>query len=265
MIKLGSVPFLNVKPLIFPLEERLVGHDFEVSYTPPSGLSRMLFERKVDVGLIPVAELLKRGTYSIVPNISISSYGKVDSVILVARSEIRGIKTVAVDARSQSSAALLRVILEIFNELSPNYINREPDNRFLDGVDGGMLIGNVGLKFRYSPPHGYRVFDLGEIWTSETGLPFVYAIYAVNSGVHLGENLRALDTAKSIGLKNVERIAKAESEKLGFGEEICLRYLTERIKYDLREEEIKGISAYSRFLAELGGIEKIPNLRFYSE
>ncbi len=265
LIKLGSVPFLNVKPLIFPLEERLVNHDFEVSYTPPSGLSRMLFERKVDVGLIPVAELLKRGTYTIVPNISISSCGKVDSVILVSRSEIKRVKTVAVDARSQSSAALLRVILEVFNELSPNYINREPDNRFLDGVDGGMLIGNLGLKFRYSPPLGYRVFDLGEIWTSETGLPFVYAIYGVNSGVRLGENLRALDTAKSIGLKIVERIAKAESEKLGFSEEICLRYLTQRIKYDLGEEEVKGISAYTRFLVELGEIEEIHDLRFYSE
>jgi chorismate dehydratase len=128
-----------------------------------------------------------------------------------------------------------------------------------------MLIGNMGLKFRYFPPHGYRVFDLGEIWTSETGLPFVYAIYAVNSGVHLGENLRTLSVAKSIGLKNVERIAKIESRKLDFSEEICLRYLTERIKYDLGEKEIKGISAYSKFLAELGEIEKIPSLQIYSE
>src|SRR5919109_4184066 len=118
LIKLGSVPFLNVKPLIFPLEERLVEHDFEVSYTPPSNLSRMLFEKKVDLGLIPVAELLKRGTYSIVPDISISSYGKVDSVVLISRSDIKDLRTIAVDARSQSSAALLRVILEVFNKLS---------------------------------------------------------------------------------------------------------------------------------------------------
>lgn len=265
MIKLGSVPFLNVKPLIFPLEERLVEHDFKVSYTPPSNLSEMLFERRVDLGLIPVAELLKRGIYSFVPNISISSYGKVDSVIIITRSSINGLKTVAVDARSQSSAALLRVILEIFNKLSPFYVKREPDNKFLDGVDGGMLIGDMGLKLRYSPPHGLRVFDLGEIWTTETGLPFVYAVYAVNGGVHLGENLQALGAAKSIGLQNVERIAKIESEGLGLSEEICVRYLTERIRYDLREREINGISTYGKFLVELGEIEKIPNLQIYSE
>lgn len=265
LIKLGSVPFLNVKPLILPLEEGLVEHDFEVLYTPPSNLSTMLFEKRVDLGLIPIAELLKRGIYSIVPNISISSYGKVDSVILISRSEIEEIKTVAVDARSQSSAGLLRVILEIFYKLSPNYIRREPNDRFLVGVDGGMLIGDMGLKLRYFPPKGYRVFDLGEIWTSETGLPFVYAIYAVNGGVHLGKNLRALYIAKSIGLRDVERIAKIESEKLGLSEEICLRYLTERIKYNLGGKEIKGILAYGGFLVGLGEIERIPDLEIYSE
>lgn len=265
LIKLGSVPFFNVKPLIFPLEERLVDHNFKVSYATPSNLSEMLFERKVDLGLIPVAELLRRGIYSVVPNISISSYGKVDSVIIIARSSINTLKTVAVDARSQSSAVLLRMILEIFNKLSPFYVKREPNDKFLDGVDGGMLIGDMGLKFRYSPPHGFRIFDLGEMWTTETGLPFVYAVYAVNSGVHLGENLQALGAAKSIGLQNVERIAKIESRELGLSEEICVRYLTERIRYDLREREINGISAYGKFLGELGEIEKVPNLQIYSE
>jgi chorismate dehydratase len=265
LIKLGSVPFLNVRPLIFPLEERLVEHNFEILYTPPSNLSMMLFEQKVDLGLIPVAEFLKRGIYSVVPNISISSYGKVDSVILLARSEIKGIKTVAVDARSQSSAALLRITLEIFNKLSPTYLKREADDGFLDGVDGGMLIGNMGLRFRYFPPEGYKVFDLGEIWTNETGLPFVYAVYAVNSGVYLGKNLWVLDAAKLVGLKNVEKIARIESEKLGFSEEICLRYLTQRIRYGLGEKEIKGILTYGEFLTKLGEIERIPNLEIYSE
>ncbi len=265
LIKLGSVPFLNVRPLIFPLEEKLVQHNFEVLYTPPSNLSTMLFEKKVDLGLIPVAEFLKRGIYSVVPNISISSYGKVDSVILLARSEINGIKSVAVDASSQSSAALLRITLEIFNKLSPTYVKRDANDGFLYGVDGGMLIGDIGLKMRYFPPNGYKVFDLGEIWTTETRLPFVYAVYAVNNGVHLGKNLQVLEMAKSIGLNNVKKIAKIESEKLGLSEEICLRYITERIKYDLGDREMKGIMTYGKLLAELDEIEKVPDLQYYSE
>jgi chorismate dehydratase len=259
------VPFLNVRPLIHPLEENLVQHDFEIIYTPPSNLSKMLLERDVDLGLIPVAELLRKDTYSVVPNISISSFGKVDSVVLLTRSGIRDLKTVAVDSRSQSSTALLRVILEIFNKLSPTYVKREPGNKFLSGVDGGMLIGNTGLKLKYFSPAGYNVFDLGEIWTDETGLPFVYAVYAVNEGVRLGENLNALQESKSIGIRLVEKIAKMESEKLGLGEEICLRYITERIGYDLGEREIDGVLAYSKFLLELNEVREVSNLRIYSE
>ncbi|MCI0455288.1 MAG: menaquinone biosynthesis protein [Candidatus Dadabacteria bacterium] len=265
MIKLGSVPFLNVKPLVFPLEERLIQHDFEISYASPSNLSTLLFGKGVDLGLIPVAEIVKRGNYEIVPNISISSYGKVDSVILVSKSEIKRLRTVAVDARSQSSTALLRIILEVFNKISPVYFRREANEEFLNGVDGGMLIGNTGLKLRYNPPNGYRLFDLGEIWTNETGLPFVYAVYAVNEGIKLGRNLRALEMAKSMGLKIVKRIVKIESRKIGLGEEICLRYLTERIRYDLGEKEISGILNYAKFLAEFEENGRIPELQIYSE
>jgi len=265
LIKLGSVPFLNVRPLISPLEEGLVEHDFEIIYTPPSILSNMLFEKKVDLGLLPVAELIKRGNYRVISNISISSYGKVDSVVLLTKSSLREIKTVAVDARSRSSTALLRVILEVFYKISPAYIRREPDERFLTGVDGGMLIGDIGLKLKYLPPRGYRVFDLGEIWTDETGLPFVYAVYAVNDGIRLGRNLEALEEAKAIGLRTVKRIARAESAKLGLSEEICLRYLTERIGYDLGEKEIKGIVAYSKFLSQLEEARAISDLQIYSE
>jgi len=228
-------------------------------------LSTLLFDKKVDLGLIPVAELVKRGNYTIVPNISISSYGKVDSVVLLTRTEIKELKAIAVDVRSQSSTALLRIILEVFNKLSPVYIRREANEKFLDGVDGGMLIGNTGLKLRYFPPDGYRLFDLGEIWTNETGLPFVYAVYAVNEGIKLGRNLQALEMAKSIGLKIINKIAKTESEKIGLGEEICLRYLTERIRYDLGDKEMNGILNYAKLLSELDDDRRIPDLHIYSE
>jgi predicted solute-binding protein len=87
----------------------------------------------------------------------------------------------------------------------------------------------------------------------------------VNEGIQLGRNLRALEMAKSMGLKIVRRIAKIESEKMGLAEEICLRYLTERIRYDLGEKEINGILTYAKFLSELEEIEAIPGLKFYSE
>lgn len=264
MIRLGSVSFINAKPLTFALEKRLIDHDFEVILTPPSVLSEMLFRKEIDLGLIPVAELLKRKNYSVVPGISISSYGKVDSVILLAKGDLADIRTVAVDRRSQSSTALLRIILEIFNDISPVYIPRDTGSDFLKDADAGMLIGDTGLEKACEPPEGYGVYDLGEIWSEHTGLPFVYAVFAVNEGVELGENLDALQKSKDYGLGIVGKIAKLESVESGIDEETCFKYLTERIMYDLGEKEVEGIVKYSEYLSRLGESEKVSGIKMYS-
>jgi len=266
LINLGSVSFLNAKPLTYAIENDLINHEFTLIQTPPSELSKRLSNKDIDVGLIPVAELLKKKDYRVVPEISISSVGKVDSVIVLAKSDIKEIQTIAVDKRSQSSTALLRIVLETFYGIRPTYIAKDIDKvDMLDEVDGAMLIGDSGLRKCYDTENTYKIYDLGEIWTNETGLPFVYAVFAVNKNVILGDNLNALIESKKYGLGIVEKIAEIESIKLGIDYEICLKYLSERIKYGLGEEEIKGIIKYSELLSDLGQVEKISKLDIYSE
>ena len=273
LYRLGTVSFLNSTPLTYAIEEDLIENDFELVATPPAELSEKLYRKEVDLALIPVAELLRRKSYAVVPDISISSVGKVDSVILLTRGGVGDTRRVAVDSRSQSSTALLRIILEIFYNLLPDYEPRkyEPKNpeasdsygEFLKGVDGGMLIGDAGLQCMHSPPEGYRVYDLGEIWTKKTGLPFVYAVFAVNEGIELGRNLDALRRSKAYGLSNLKLIAKLGARKTGLSEEICYRYISQRIKYDLGEDGTRGIIKYSQLLSELGICDKITDLRIY--
>jgi len=267
LINLGSVSFLNAKPLTYAIENNLINHEFDLIQTPPSELSQKLYNKEIDIGLIPVAELLKRKEYTIVPDISISSIGKVDSVIVLTKSDdIRELKTIAVDKRSQSSTALLRIALEIFYGIQPTYVAKDIDKAdMMDGVDGAMLIGDSGLRQCYSDENSFKVYDLGEIWTDETGLPFVYAVFAVNHNVILGNNLNALIESKKYGLGIVDKIAEIESNKLGIDYEICLKYLSDRIKYKLGDEEIKGIIKYSELLSELDQAEKISSLNLYHE
>ena len=266
LIKLGSVPFLNAKPLTYALTNNLIDHEFDLIQTPPSELSAKLHRKEIDVGLIPVAELLRRKDYSVVPQISISSSGKVDSVIVIAKSDLRELKTIAVDKRSQSSTALLRIVLEIFYGSKPDYIPTDIDKAdMLEGVDGAMLIGDSGLRECHTADNPYRLYDLGEIWTGKTGLPFVYAVFAVNEGVILGKNLDALIESKNYGLGIIDEIAETESQKIGIEKDVCLKYLTDRIKYDLGEEEVKGIVKYSELLSELNETQKISELNIYPE
>lgn len=263
MTKLGSVPFLNAKPLIYPLENGLVENDFQISYHDPSLLSVKLFKRKVDVGLIPVAEFLKRSEYIALPSLSISSYGKVDSVVVLSRDEMKSVRNVAVDSRSQSSTALLKIIFEVFFGKTPKYITKVADKNFLDGVDAGMLIGNSGLQAVHSEQNGLNVNDLGEIWTQHTGLPFVYAVFALRKSYDIGKGLDSLLISRDKGLELIDEIAEKESKNLGISIDQCREYLSERIMYDLDEKKVEGLLEYQKLLLETGRLEQKNEIVFY--
>lgn len=257
MTNLGTVPFLNTRPLIYPLEKSVVKHGFNIMYFEPSLLSQKLAEGTVDVALIPSVELFRSDDYDVLPGISISSFGKVDSVILSSEKEISRVKSVSVDSRSRSSAALLRIIFEVFLGKVPKYVNRKPGNGFLNGVDAGMLIGNSGLRSLHlgGRKHAFT-YDLGDIWTKETGLPFVYAVLAMKKSCSLEDGCyESLLEARCQGENLVEEIAGIESKKLGLRRDQCSEYLSERIKYDLDDIKIEGLMKYRDLLYGLNEIE----------
>ncbi len=224
----------------------------------------MLRARQVDLGLIPVAELLKHNDYMVLPDLCISSNGKVDSVVLVTKKEIEQTKLIAVDNRSQSSTALLGIIMELFVGVKPQYVPKTPSSGFLDDVDGGMIIGNTGLEYCLNPPNGYNVYDLGELWTEYTCTPFVYAVFAAHQDTELSGVLDALKQSFDLGMQDVEKIASKESKVIDIPEDACLRYLTERIFYNLGPNERKGILKYNEYLNKMGEVELITELNFCS-
>ncbi len=135
----------------------------------------------------------------------------------------------------------------------------------MDNADAAMLIGDSGLREFYNLSEEYKIYDLGEIWTNETNLPFVYAVFAGHQDLIIDGNLSSLLESKNYGLEIVDKIADIESQKLGISYENCYRYLTDRIRFDLGEEEIKGLVKYSELLEELGEADKISDLNFYTK
>ena len=263
MLKLGDVPFINSKPLFYALENGLVNHQFDIQKHPPFILSKLMDEKKIDIGLIPVFELIQRGDYRVVPDISISSFGKVDSVLLISKKDITEIKSVALDRRSQSSSNLLRVIFSCFYGIRPEYTEKDYGHGFFDGVDAGMIIGDTGLRYLYSNDENIKIYDLGELWSGHTGLPFVYAVLAVNEGVDLGSGAGQLLESKSMGMEHLDEICMAEYEKIGVSPEFCKNYLSNRIRYDLGEEEVRGIIKFAEYIKDIGINAEFDKLEFY--
>lgn len=247
ILRVGAVNYLNTKPLIERLTE--FAPNIKLSLDLPSRLADQLAAGELDVGLIPVVEFFRGDNYNFVPNIAIGSRGPVLSVTLFSKVPWGDIRSVALDEGSRTSAALALILLRkrygVTPVVRPLPIDASPDDLNTDAV---LLIGDRAMRACLP---GYRfAYDLGEEWTAWTGLPMVFAVWAVRSDVELGETESAFHKAKEYGLANAGAIAQRESATLGLDPGFCRRYLSNILRFDLGPQELAGMQKYCELVKE---------------
>ncbi len=259
-LRVGAVNYLNTKPLIYEFDQ--LAPDAELILDYPSRLADDLELGRLDVALIPIIEYFRAGTYRLVPDISIASHGPVLSVTMFSRVPWPAIRRVALDEGSRTSAALAQILLrkryQTQPEIVPLPLDQPAENADADAV---LLIGDRAMHaclpgFQYA-------FDLGQEWHDWTGLPFVYAAWAVRDGVDLGPVAEALHEAKRRGLANVGPIAAREAEQLGLDPGFCRRYLSNIIRFDLGPREQAGMQRFYQLACELDLVRPGVSVRFY--
>jgi chorismate dehydratase len=248
-IRIGAVNYLNTRPLICDLD--LLAPEAELLLDVPSRLADQLAAGLLDVALIPAIEYYRSGRYSIIPGISIASRGPVLSVTLFSRVPWQKIRRVALDEGSRTSAALTQLLLlqrfGVQPEFVPLPLDQDPEHLDTDAV---LLIGDRAM--RACLPGFAHAYDLGQEWADWTGLPFVYAFWAVRPGVELGGVPEALREAKRRGLERIGQIAHEEAPRLGLDAGFCRRYLQSIIHFDLGPREKAGLVHYYTLAAQLG-------------
>src|SRR5918912_241299 len=199
-VRVGAVNYLNTKPLICDLEE--LAPEAELVLDVPARLADRLAAGELDVALIPVIEYFRAGSYTVVPNIAIASRGPVLSVTLFSRVPWPGIRRVALDEGSRTSAALTQVLLRQRHGVAPELVPLPLDRGAEDAdADAVLLIGDRAM--RACLPGFAHAFDLGQEWHDWTGLPFVYAVWAVRPGADHGPVAADLHEAKRRGCARV--------------------------------------------------------------
>jgi chorismate dehydratase len=259
-IRIGAVNYLNTKPLIHELDN--LAPDAELILDYPSRLADRLARADLDVALIPIVEYFRCGQYSLVPGISISSHGPVLSVTLFSKVPWPEIRRLALDEGSRTSAALTQVLArrryKVNPELVPLPLEAKPEEIEADAV---LLIGDRAMHACL--PGFQHAFDLGQEWHDWTGLPFVYAAWAVRPGVELGPVEDALHEAKRRGLENTGPIAAREAQELGLDAGFCRRYLTTIIRFDLGPKELAGMHHFYTLASDLGLAQAGLDVRLY--
>src|SRR3954469_16531143 len=261
-VRVGAVNYLNTRPLICDLEE--LAPEAELVLEVPSRLADQLRAGQLEVALIPVIEYFRAGAYRVLPGISIASRGPVLSVTLFSRVPWSGIRRVALDEGSRTSAALVQLLLRkrhgVHPEVVPLPLERTAEEADADAV---LLIGDRAM--RACLPGFAHAYDLGQEWHDWTGLPFVYAFWAVREGADLGRVAWALGEAKRRGLRQAGRIAQREAAGLGLDAGFCRRYLTNILHFDLGPRELAGLHHYYMLACELGLARRGVNLDYYHQ
>jgi chorismate dehydratase len=260
IVRLGAVEYLNARPLVYGLELR--SHLFSLRFDVPSKCAALLHEGSIDVGMIPSIEYLRGPAYHIVPGLAIVSNGPVASVALFATTPVDRIRTIASDVSSRTSSALLRVLcLEHFG-IDPAFEPMPPDpEAMLRRCDAALLIGDPAL-FLDHVALGATKIDLGEQWTSLTGLPFVWAFWAGRPGILSRVAIHALVAARDAGVAASDEVAAAYCEPDQV--ERCKAYLRDNIRYLLGEREQAGLRKFYELAEQHGVVDAAIPPAFYT-
>ncbi|MEM7166316.1 MAG: menaquinone biosynthesis protein [Planctomycetota bacterium] len=258
---IGAIRYLNALPLVNGLDsDPQVG---EVCYEIPSLLAQGLHAGRFDLALVPQVEVLGAPEYDVVPEICVACAGPVESILLFTDRDWSEIRRVAVDVSSRSSVEMLKVLFQQRTGSVPLCVPAAPNlDPLRSGFDAVLLIGDRALaEDRGDVPR----YDLGQIWWEETGLPFVFAVWAGRRPL-AAEAVAAVQRAAQRGVSRHDELAAAFSREHPdvAGPQQAARYLSDVIHYTLGDAEEASLRHFAelRVAAGLALPTSEPLLRF---
>ncbi len=233
--RVGNSGFLNTVPLTRGLEE-------EIIYAPPARLAEMLQRDELDAALVSVVEVLFHDRYDILDGIGIAALGEVKSVLLAHRKPLDEAAEIFCDPASLTSVQLLRILLAergITPEFKPL-----PGYDLAALPDYALLIGDTALDLALGP-HQHDIWDLGAAWYEMTGLPFVFAVWALRRGVENARLRRLLREAHDFGMDTLDSIIRTRTE---YTSDFRKDYLGWHIHYHIGADEKRGLAKFINLL-----------------
>ena len=265
---IAASSYLNAAPLCYSF---VYGSQKDrctfLSDEAPARCAELLAEGSADAALIPVIEYQRIPGLKIAPGACVASKKSVRSVLLASRVPIAQVRSVALDTSSRTSAALIQIILGRFYKLGVSYQSSPPKlEDMLESNDAALIIGDPAMLIDRSALH---VYDLAEEWRKHTGLPFVFAFWAIRADSSTSferdsTGYRTVDflVAKLEGTAHADELADIYSRRLGLPRDELFSYLTEAISYDLDEESLQGLRLYFELASEVGLIREARSLVF---
>jgi chorismate dehydratase len=263
-LRLGRVRYINCEPVYYALEQGLVPAECEILDGTPAELNGLLRTGDLDVSVISAMEAaLRPDSYRLLPDLAIACDGPVESVLLTCDRPVEELEDlpVSLTRHSLTSVYLVKLLLEKAYHVRPRFVADD------EAATARLVIGDEALRLGQSCPYP---LDLGKAWHALTGLPFVFAVWAVRAEVWASraEDVRRLHRAllasKAYSRAHSEAMVALASERTGMSPEACRRYLRESLCFDLGPRHQVGLRTFLQMLADTGAMSAPPSLSFIS-
>ncbi|RKN48365.1 menaquinone biosynthetic enzyme MqnA/MqnD family protein [Micromonospora endolithica] len=266
--RVGHIQFLNCLPIYWGLMRSGALIDVDLHKDSPDRLSAALVAGDLDIGPISHVEYLRHADeLLLLPDLAVGSDGPVLSVNVVSTRPLDELDhgKVALGSTSRTGVLLAQLLLGERYGVHPEYFRCPPDlTQMLLEADAAVLIGDVALRALYEAPRrGLAVTDLGQAWREWTGLPMVFAVWAVRrdfAAAHPGlvkEVHEAFLRSRDLCLAELDQVAEAAARWEPFDAATLASYFR-ALDFSLGERQVAGVREFARRAAALGATPDLP-------
>jgi chorismate dehydratase len=268
-LTVGHITYLNCVPFFHHLPA--VGFRGEIVSGVPSRLNQLLAAGELDVSPSSSFEYAQHWRdYLLLPNLSISSRGPVQSVLLLSSRPLAELHDVEITLTGESatSVRLLQVLFKEFlgfPEVSCRVAEAREDP-LLNGSWAALLIGDRALRAAVSSKAPF-VTDLGELWYQYTGLPFVFALWIVrrqsvlSRRAELGQLLAQLQW--SLQRSQADFAVLAAALRIDWLSDEQLLAYWRSMSYELTAEHLQGLRLFFALCVKHRLLAEEPELHFF--
>lgn len=240
MMRIGKIPYLNSVLFYHELEAGAKQMSFESLV--PRQLSGAAVEHGVDAGPVPLVTCWDiEDRYESLGDFCIATIAKARSIFLFSKrpfGELTG-ATIGVTGETSTSVRLLKVLMTHVYRVEP----RRYEHLDWPANDAFLLIGDEALLHR-AGVKGYPYFaDLGEVWNTWTGLPFVFARWIVRKDLEASDKKRlvkAIEASIEYGWKHFEEVVAPKVKELSMPLAEIREYM-EGFRFKMTEQEHEAV------------------------
>lgn len=270
-IRIGRIDFANVWPMFYRFPMDKFSEQVEMIPAVPTTLNKGMADGTIDMG--PISSFAygeHHKDYVVYPNLSVSSWGPVNSIFLFHKKPLEEIAKgrIALPTTSATSVNLLKILLAKYYGGAPDYHYAAPVLAdMMKDSDAALLIGDHAIKEGWNAKD-YQVTDLGKLWNKHTGHWMTFAVWAVRRQA-IEQNSQLVEEVYQAFLDSKHQVSedpsgmiKEASRSIGGPEAYWQGYFS-GLCHDFDREQWDGLLLYYRYAFELGLLDEPVTLNLW--